>query len=120
VSRPPVPAAAAGGRPALLSRGRPRAFPEWRALRRWGKLPPWEAQVAGYLLRQAREDAGLTQRELGQRLGISQQAVAQAERWVANPTVGLMRRWAASCGAELLITIEPAVPSAARHRGALA
>ena len=112
VSRAPAPAVAAGDRPARLSRGRPRAFPEWQALRRWGKLPPWEAQVAGYLLRQAREDAGLTQRELGQRLGISQQAVAQAERWSANPTVGFMRKWAASCGAELLIALEVSAPSA--------
>ena len=120
VSRVPAQTTAAGDRPARLSRGRPRAFPEWQALRRWGKLPPWEAQVAGYLLRQAREDAGLTQRELGQRLGISQQAVAQAERWIANPTVGLMRRWAASCGAELLIAIEAAAPSAVGNRVAVA
>ncbi|MBZ0115179.1 MAG: helix-turn-helix transcriptional regulator [Thermoanaerobaculia bacterium] len=33
------------------------------------------------LLRAAREDAGVTQREMGIRLGCSQQAVAQAERW---------------------------------------
>ncbi len=91
-----------------LSRGRARSFPEWRALRRWGKLPPWETQVAGYLLRQGREDAGLTQRELGRRLGISQQAVAQAERWHSNPTVDFIRRWAAACGATLRIRIDAA------------
>ena len=90
-----------------LSRGRPRSFAEWQALRRWGKLPSWEVQVAGYLLRQAREDAGLTQRDLGRRLGISQQPVAQAERWLANPTVNLMRRWATACGAVLRLEIEP-------------
>lgn len=101
----PDPAPAPGERPTRISRGRPRAFPEWQALRRWGKLPPWEAQVAGYLLRQAREDAGLTQRELGRSLSVSQQAVAQAERWQANPTVEFMRRWVSACGAEVRIAV---------------
>jgi len=84
-----------------LSRGRPRAFAEWQALRRWGKLPAWERAVAGYLLREAREQAGLTQKILGQKLGVSQQAVAQAERWSANPTVEFMRRWADACSSGL-------------------
>jgi DNA-binding XRE family transcriptional regulator len=84
-----------------LSRARPRAFAEWQALRRWGKLPLWERAVAGYLLREAREQAGLTQKLLGEKLGVSQQAVAQAERWSANPTVEFMRRWADACGSSL-------------------
>jgi DNA-binding XRE family transcriptional regulator len=88
-----------------LSRGRPRAFAEWQALRRWGKLPPWERQVAGYLLRNAREAAGLTQRELAGLLGGTQQAVAQAERWTANPTVAFVQRWATACGAHLEIAL---------------
>ena len=99
---------AAGGRPL---RGRPRAFVEWQALGRWGELPTWETQVAGYMLRQAREDASLTQAELGRRLGISQQAVAQAERWQANPTVGFMRRWADACVSELVLRLVRSTPS---------
>ncbi len=97
----------APGRRSLGSvpRGRPRAFAEWRTLRRWGKLPAWERGVAGYLLRAARVEAGLTQRELAGRLGVTQQAVAQAERWQANPTVDLMRRWAEACGAVLELGI---------------
>lgn len=63
--------------------------------------PEWELDPPGYLLRLARERTGLTQTGLGERLGVSQQAVAQAERWDANPTVALMRRWAAACGARL-------------------
>jgi DNA-binding XRE family transcriptional regulator len=90
-----------------LSRGRARAFPEWQALRRWGKLPQWERQVAGYLLRDAREAAGLTQRELAGLLGGTQQAVAQAERWTANPTVGFVQRWASACGARLELALVP-------------
>jgi len=81
-----------------IRRLRPRSFSEWKALRRWGKLPPWEADSAGYLLRLAREEAGLTQSELARLLGCTQQAVAQAERWQSNPTVEFLGRWAAKCG----------------------
>jgi|PlaIllAssembly_1097288.scaffolds.fasta_scaffold1185180_2 DNA-binding XRE family transcriptional regulator len=89
-----------------LSRTRPRAFAEWQALRRWGKLPAWEDDVPGYLLRSLREGASLTQPAMAERLGVSQQAVAQAERWGANPTVALMRRWAEACGATLELRFE--------------
>jgi len=85
---------------------RPRSFVEWKTLRGWGKLPPWDLEPAGYLLRLARESAGLTQQELARKLECSQQAVAQAERWNSNPTVDLLRRWAAACGQRLEIRIE--------------
>ena len=91
--------------PQGLVRRRPRAFAEWKALRRWRKLPPWEPEPIGYLMRLARERAGLTQDELAQRLGCTQQAVAQAERWQGNPTADFMRRWATACGAKLEVTI---------------
>jgi transcriptional regulator with XRE-family HTH domain len=71
----------------------------------WGKLPSWENDVPGYLLRLARERAGLTQRELAIRLGVTQQAVAQAEQWSANPTVAFLRRWVAACGADVRIQL---------------
>ena len=76
-----------------LRRNRPRAYEEWRALYRWGRLPTWEETPAGYLLRFAREAGGFTQKEMARRLGCSQQAVAQAERWQSNPTVRFLRRW---------------------------
>jgi DNA-binding XRE family transcriptional regulator len=88
-------------------RGRPRSFFEWATLRRWGKLPPWEVDQAGYLLRLAREEAGLTQTELAARLGVSQQAVSRAEAWTSNPTVGLLRHWLAACGWSMRIEAEP-------------
>jgi DNA-binding XRE family transcriptional regulator len=88
-------------------RGRkPRNFEEWKALRRWNKLPEEEEAVPGFLLRLAREEAGLTQTQLARRLGITQQAVAQAERWSSNPTWNLLRAWAEACGRR--IVIEPA------------
>ena len=91
--------------PARLVRSRPRVYAEWKALRRWGKLPDWERPAAGYVLRSAREEAGLTQAALAERLGISQQAVAQAERAIANPSVDFMGRWARACGVEFVLDI---------------
>ncbi len=93
-------------RPLRLTRRRPRTFTEWSALGRWGKLPPWEVDVPGFLLRQARQNAGLTQAMLADRLGITQQAVSRAERWASNPTVGLMRRWLTICGWRLEFRLE--------------
>ena len=95
--------------PPVLTRRRPRVYAEWAALRRWGKLPSRERAVAGYALRSAREAAGLTQRGLAVRLGVTQQAVAQAERWAANPTVELCSRWADACGRSIRLRFDPAV-----------
>jgi transcriptional regulator with XRE-family HTH domain len=50
-----------------------------------------------------REEAGLSQAALGARLDITQQAVARVERWDANLTVELMRRWATACGRTVAI-----------------
>jgi len=89
-----------------LTRRRPRAFVEWRQMRAWGKLPDRESNVPGYLLRAAREETGLTQAQLAVLLGITQQAVARAERWGSNPTIDLMNRWARACGRRLEIRLE--------------
>ena len=94
-----------------LVRRRPRSFTEWSALRRWGKLPSWEVDVPGFLLREARHAAGLSQAMLADRLGITQQAVSQAERWSSNPTVDLMRRWLEACGHRLELRVEPSEPN---------
>jgi DNA-binding XRE family transcriptional regulator len=96
---PPLSGAAGGGRP--------RDYEEWRTLRRWGMLPEWEPESPGYLLRDARERAGLTQAALAGRLGTSQQAVAAAERWDANPTVAFLRRWARACGQDVDLVFSP-------------
>jgi DNA-binding XRE family transcriptional regulator len=97
-------------RPPRLNRRRPRSFTEWRTLRRWGKLPPWELDVPGFLLREARHATGLTQGILAERLGITQQAVSQAERWSSNPTVDFMRGWLEACGHHLELRVEPIGP----------
>jgi DNA-binding XRE family transcriptional regulator len=92
--------------PKGLVRRRPRRFAEWKALRGWGRLPAWELEPVGYVLRLAREETGLTQTELARRLDCSQQAVAQAERWEGNPTVEFMRRWAEACGSRLSLRLD--------------
>jgi transcriptional regulator with XRE-family HTH domain len=56
-------------------------------------------------MRQAREDAGLTQQELAARLDVSQQAVAQAERWQSNPSIDLLSRWAGATGTTLVVEL---------------
>jgi DNA-binding XRE family transcriptional regulator len=89
-----------------VRRRKPRAYLEWKTLRRWNRLPAWEEPVPGYLLREARETVGLTQAEMGRRLGCSQQAVAQAERWESNPTVAFVRDWARALGKRLDVSIQ--------------
>lgn len=95
----------------VLGRKRPREYEEWLALKRWGRLPRSEHLVPGYLLRKAREAADLSQKELAQRLGCSQQAISQAERWQSNPTVGFMESWARETGCELNLELRSRGPS---------
>ena len=91
--------------PEGLRRRKPRSYAEWRALKDWRRLPFWELEPSGYLLRAAREKSGLTQKELAERLGCSQQAIAQAERWESNPSVDFLRKWASACGATLRLEL---------------
>ena len=89
-----------------LVRKKPRSYIEWKALRRWERLPTLERDVPGYLLRMARENAELTQKQLADKLDITQQAVAQAERWTSNPSISFMKRWAAACRAVMRLELE--------------
>jgi ribosome-binding protein aMBF1 (putative translation factor) len=99
--------------PPGLRRRRPRTYAKWRWLRESGRMPEWEVLPVGYLLREAREAAGLTQRQLAERLECSQQAVARAERWESNPTVALVERWAAATGRRAVVELRPLDASAA-------
>lgn len=57
------------------------------------------------LLRQAREQAGITQRELAERLGCTQPAVSQAEAGGASLSVATLQRFADALGCELRLEI---------------
>ena len=52
----------------------------------------------GEKLRQARNQAGLTQKELGERLGISQAAIGQFEKKDSNPTLDTIQKIANALG----------------------
>lgn len=88
------------------ARGRPRDFIEWKTLRRWNRLSYAEQDVPGYLLKLVRTEAGISQKDFGKKMGISQQAVAQAERWSSNPTVSFMQNWMKACGKRMDIKFE--------------
>ena len=51
----------------------------------------------------AREKQGLSQKEMGERMGISQSAVAQFELSSANPTISSIVRYANELGIELVL-----------------
>ena len=56
---------------------------------------------AADLLKRARSDAGLTQRELAARVGIPQSAVARVESGAADVRVGTLDRMLRACDAEV-------------------
>jgi transcriptional regulator with XRE-family HTH domain len=63
--------------------------------------------VPGYRLRKSREEAGLTQAQMADRLGVTQQAVARAERADSNPSFRLLEAWAEALGARIRLEIVP-------------
>ena len=91
--------------PDSFRRRRPRSYTEWKFLRTWGKLPQWELEPPGFILRLAREKAELTQAALAKRLGCTQQAIAQAERWDSNPTLRFLRQWERATEGRLSVAV---------------
>lgn len=55
---------------------------------------------------ECREAAGLSQEEVAERLGISQSAVSQFERYDSNPTLASVRRYALAVGAALTLAAD--------------
>ena len=70
---------------------------------------------AATLVRRARVEAGLTQRELAKRAGTSQPAVAAVEAGRKQPTVATLSRWLEAAGAG--IALETAEDVRLRRRG---
>ena len=69
----------------------------------WGPLtvPVAPRLAAALALRWARHDAGLSQGQLAERLGVSRQLVSQLESPDANPTLETLERAAAALGRRL-------------------
>jgi transcriptional regulator with XRE-family HTH domain len=61
----------------------------------------------GRLVREARLRAGLTQKELAQRSGTTQSAIARIERGTTEPSYERVRRLIRACGFELVPRIAP-------------
>jgi len=69
--------------------------------------------VASDLIRDCRKMAGLTQAELGERLGLTQSAIAKLERADSNPTVDTLARVLEETGHKLQLL----APSSRQSRG---
>ena len=87
--------------PTTLRRRKPRRYGEWKVLRQWKMIPSWEVNPPGYLLRETRESAGITQQLLASLLGCSQQAISRAERFDSNPPLEFVNAWRTALGLEL-------------------
>lgn len=64
------------------------------------------AEQVATLIRQTRESAGLSQTELGRKVGVSQARISQMERGDATfgPSIGLLVRVAQACGCTLMLS----------------
>ena len=76
----------------------------------------------GLKIRDLRESAGLTQKQLAHRMGVSQQVIARLESGEAdNPTVGTLERIAKATGHRLHVqferTIKPSIAARVRPSG---
>jgi ribosome-binding protein aMBF1 (putative translation factor) len=67
-----------------------------------------EGELLDALLK-ARQDAGLTQAQLAERMGTQAPAVARLERALAtgkhSPSIATLRKYAQACGKELLLQV---------------
>jgi transcriptional regulator with XRE-family HTH domain len=68
-----------------------------------GKAPT----TAGALLQVAREEAGLSQRELAQRAGVTQSDIARIESGTREPSIPTIQRILAGAGLELRFRLAP-------------
>ena len=61
--------------------------------------------ISGDLLREARKRVGLTQAQLGQRVGRPQSSIARWERGDVKPSLETLRELIRACGLELTFAI---------------
>jgi transcriptional regulator with XRE-family HTH domain len=66
-----------------------------------------EAEISAFrdLVYRLRAEAGLTQQELGHRMGTTQSAIARIEGGGTRPTLETLRRLAAAVGADLVVGV---------------
>lgn len=66
-----------------------------------------------------RKNAGLTQTEIGRRMGISQESVAAFERYDNDPKLSTIRRYALAVGARVAHSVESDKGERIRHEETL-
>ena len=66
------------------------------------------SEPLGLRMRDLRLRAGVSQRELGRRLGVDGSHITRLENGQRSPSYGLLVRWAAACGAEASVIPERA------------
>lgn len=64
-------------------------------------------RMLAYRLSAAREEAGVTQKELAEKTGIYQADISKIERGLANPSVSTLRRLADGLNMNLIIDFQP-------------
>lgn len=65
--------------------------------------------VVPIMMRWTREDEGLTQAQVAERLGITQQAYQKLERTGGNPSVKTLAKVARALGREFMVRFEPSL-----------
>ena len=63
--------------------------------------------VGGELVREGRKRAGLTQKELADRAGTTQSAIARLEAGRTSPTLEAVERLLRLCGFQLIVELAP-------------
>lgn len=72
--------------------------------------------TSGLLIREARLLAGLSQGELGARVGKDRAQIARWERGAVEPSFETLRRLVRACGLELTVSIGPAATNEAEEK----
>jgi HTH-type transcriptional regulator/antitoxin HipB len=72
----------------------------------------YQAFRLGAMLQLAREDAGMTQEQVAQRLGTKKSAISRIENNAGNLRLSTLQRYAEAVGRELVLELGP--PGAAR------
>jgi transcriptional regulator with XRE-family HTH domain len=72
----------------------------------------------GQTIRQAREEAGLTARELAERVGVAMNTIVRWERDEVGPSIDAMRRVGEALGRRLVVEyLEHQPPDDTEHAG---
>jgi transcriptional regulator with XRE-family HTH domain len=75
--------------------------------------------IGGELVREARKRAGLTQRQLADRAGTTQSAIARLESGRTAPSLETVERLLRLCGLQLIVELAPYDDSDSRQADAL-